>query len=491
MTRVQKVGYWLGDSTHTDRRHRTQRAKFSMYYDHSVFHRRNAYGRLLPRVEFAMRATRRDAVRSIATFMDSPQSCANARELVFDNEWQRMFPVHSVSNPPSPLTVSIFEPLYVAIEAVINRTPRVTHLRFSNLGITSDMFSCMSVHPSVRSLSLECCFPVMPRLDGLTFYAEATLYNVTYLALGFGLQSQTYVPMWLVISMCPQLRWLYAYTAANGITLCYPMPVVQRTIPYIHTVEHMHFQGTTSFVSGLVQWMMTAAQSLHVPSRLVKLKIHAVAGMFEEDVEWLIDTLAGYHPRTRVLVLEGLEVSSPSLMHRIALALPDLESLTLMRRASESQRCNRLCTWPDPIHEYAEQLRALRKLRHFEANFQWSPYTYSPSSIRQFATLDDPTASAMHAHRLESIEGDDDSADEWLAQDPDLMDDGLSVAMPFANACQKLESFAVRADSIAFSCRIRRDCHGSYVFFDVRNYEQECGFENWNPRGSETWATNI
>lgn len=435
-----------------------------------------------------MRAARQDTVDAMLEVMNNAQHCMNARELTFDNEWQRMFPVHGAIHPPSPLTTDIFEPLYIAISDLIRKTPRVTHLRFVTLGLTPDMLSEVSAHPSIRSLSLDRCYLAIPRIAGIADYMRGPLQNVTYLALGFGLQTQTYRPLWLVTSMCPQLRWLYVHTAAHGMSVCYPMPELHHAIPFVHTVEHLHFQGMTNFVSGLILWMETASREIRVPSRLSRLKIHSAVPMFEEDVEWLLETLSQLHAGIRVLVLEGIEISSPSIVQHIATTLPDLEGLTLIRRANASQRCNQLCLWPDPIYEYAEQLRTLRNLRHFEANFVWSRHAYGPESVDLLATLDDDpmTPPSRASHSLDKP----DTRTGLIQELDDHMDDGLAVVLPFAASCHTLESFALRADAIVFSCRISRESD-RYTFFDVRNFEQALGFEQWNPSTPGTWTTNV
>ncbi|KZW03473.1 hypothetical protein EXIGLDRAFT_758824 [Exidia glandulosa HHB12029] len=447
----------------------------------------------LDAIEGLMIMSRNRVLHSMRAAEGSPLLCHHARELRIINEWDRLYPLHVPDDRPSILNRLVFNSLYAAICELLVRTARVTHLHLGALGINTSMLQHIASHPTIRRLTLDRCMPLFATDVGLVSGERPhTLMNITYLGLGFGSDTLYHRSLWMVLSLCPQVRALFAYSTSGCGAVRFPDPdTTAHHLQGFHTLEHVHFQGASAFLLNLISWIATAAATSELPSRLSRFKLHAPSGVYNDELMLLVNALGDHHRNLRVLILEGLDVPSPDLVARISARLPRLEALGLFVTATaflQVQEPDPLGCWRYPTYLYADALAPLEHLRHFEANFYWTPYTFSPRCLDALLAAQRTPAFRLDPQMLDDEDG------FILAEDArnlaDCMDDGISLVLPFAAKCVNLESFAIRGNAIHFSCSIVRNS-GGYELREVRKAKYDRGFEEWNPHWTRTWTAEF
>lgn len=422
------------------------------------------------------------------SFLQQPTYRTAVRRLHFDNEWERMYPLLMDLKPPAPVDSEIFEPLYATIVHTITFL-RITHIRMTSLALTSRLLQHFANHPTLRSLAIDGCVPLLFPVGVAIARMAPRMRNIQSLQIGLPAKLRAHRKQWMLVALCSSLRQLYVY-AANHSAVHYPQQ--HRCLQNLHKLERLHIQGSCTFVLDFIYLLGCAGEADATSSPLAFFKLHAALGIMLPDAELLVATLATHFDGLRVLVLEGIDSVPSSLFDQIGLALPFLEGLTIIRRANESQCKNKLCIWDEPIYDYAFALRYFPMLRHLGTNFYWTPRTYSPRTLDTLIAADSSSQSAQFDEHAYARAYDDPqiyfSSIMADIENEDRMDDGPSMAIAFAANCPTLESFVIRADTIFFSCSIRRDFTGAIVFDDVFNAETSTGFEYWNPMPGKTWS---
>lgn len=462
-------------------------------YDHSTLHQITSPDSTRSALFYAIFTARVHCENRMHQLCSDASWRTNVRRITFDNEWDRFTQFLIRTRIARPDDLEIFQPFYTTIIDIIS-VLSITRLRLISLALTSQLVACIAHHTTLRELVLERCLLTVLRA-GVSAVNRNAMQFITLLELGFTDDTRTHSAQWMVISLCPHLKQLYAYATNDAVPIRFPTNYTE--LDCIHRLERLHVQTCSAFILHFVSWIEYAAKHNTSEGALQFIKIHSSFGILLEDVEWLVDVIQLHHRRIRVLVLEGIEAVPSDLISRIGDGMRCLEGLTIIRRAGESQARNKLCTWEEPIYAYASALHTFPRLRHLAVNFLWNPYTYSPHTLDSLlaATTDiHPIASMLDASpsALLAISAEEVGARAHLydrLERADCMDDGTSTAIAFAAHCPTLDSFAIRADTIVFSCAITRDLVGGISFRDVYSHECTTGFEYWNPSTDTTWHT--
>ncbi|EJD42726.1 hypothetical protein AURDEDRAFT_152765 [Auricularia subglabra TFB-10046 SS5] len=267
---------------------------------------------------------------------------------------------------------------------------------------------------------------------------------------------------WNLLAFCPNLRLLRvsALNPQNGFDV--PETQFWPHMACIARLEYLHLHGLTwAQVDELTDWLAQAATSSGV-LHMTHLKLHSAWGIPDAGIGQLLHALRNGQAPLRVLALDGIMGTDATLFDTIGQLFPLLEGLTLVRRANDRQWKPRLCHWPLPVYEYAQRMRGLTRLRHFGANFYWDHGSVSPAVLR----------------RLEPGYSADTDPDHYGW---DLMQDGYSVALPFAAHCSALETFAITSDWIMYSARIHRSATGALEIKSLEPRFSDTELDRWNP----------
>lgn len=405
------------------------------------------------------------------------------RKLYFVNEWEEHFSGDETWQLPSPMTHSTFGHIYDAIESMLHAT-RPEYVSFRSLGLTPRTVTAIS-HATLHTLSVENCFPCM---FWYTAY-DTPVPNVVCLELGFGLSPHDDAQvrdMWTIMSYCTQLRHLHVYALDAYTAVRWPLANYSE-LTIIHQLETLHLHGMAASVSCFHSWV-EHAMSVHrgQPSRLSSVKLHTAAGMDDTQLAWVLKTVTLLAESLRVLVLDGIHHIPSRLLRDISSSAPLLEGLSVFRRTGRLTRRTTLCSWEEPVYAYAAALSCAARLQHFEANFLWTRYSYSPASLLALLHVDADTspvsvdffapAAGLH-NRTQPVAGNLD----------DAMEDGRSMALPFVALCTQLQSFAITTDVTFFSCSVCRSPGGLYSLEDIRHDVHTQSDDRWNPVGGRTW----
>ncbi|EJD54895.1 hypothetical protein AURDEDRAFT_119242 [Auricularia subglabra TFB-10046 SS5] len=376
-------------------------------------------------------------------------------------DWAKLWPGYLCKFMilPHALDTEIFEPFYNAAIALIAYMPAISHLRFSSLALTRRFIAHIAGNPHISRLTLE-------RYEEIHSLLEIPinlrcLNNITYLGIGFHGDSDMVRHQWILMSTCPRVRQLFAYSVDLHQTFI-DYPEEWASLHHIHDVKVLHIHGSTRMISWLAYWLTTAAAHRRVPGSLQKLKVHSSQGMFRSGLQRLIDVLAEHHPNLRVLVIEGLASVPLTLISAIHQQLPNLESLSLVRRASNRQQSNKLSEWDEVVYKYAQALEGHKSLRHLELNMHWPSAIISPSALDTLIDVvgDEPgNTQKDHALHAASVDGQTTEHAQHVYSD----------------------------DYCYYSCEIERRDNNSFILVDERAHQPHERFESWNPPTGSTW----
>ncbi|EJD54889.1 hypothetical protein AURDEDRAFT_156668 [Auricularia subglabra TFB-10046 SS5] len=437
------------------------KAFFRVRYDMRIMHEPCIFTReaLHLRVIEAMIAARARVTALIATLKLNVIRCQEIDFLSAENEWEWLWPDYysRFLMLPGARDSQIFDPLYDDLIGLLPHLPSVTHLRLAALALNQRLIEYLAASTTITHLTLDRCSEFANVLEIPTYLSH--MRNITHLAIGFHGDQYTHHTQWRLLSLFPNLRRVHAYSFDSGeTTISYPY--LHASLKIIHSLEVLHIQGSTSYLDELVSWLRTAAKESQGPGKLRKVKIHARLGIFVEDLLELLTALSELHPQLSTLVVEGIDYIPVVFLSTLLELLPNLESLSLVRRANRSQRCNKLCDWDAAGYEYARVLQGFKYLRHLEVNILWPFGALSPCAL-------DVLIAAVYGYRA------DPRSNGFIGlvhtDDPDhgIFSDGSSVAIPFASLCPALESFAIRAGHCYYSCLSERHDNGTFHFKSV------------------------
>lgn len=454
-------------------------------------------------------------VKDICEYASDPARYTGARYLAFDNEWNRMYPSRIPIKPPTPLD-KLYDTAFEVIISAINVTP-ATHLRFIDFGLPYKLLDCIARQPRVTELHLVRCLPVVATTEDQLkspHKLTATMANITVLHLGFPEDERYQARLWNIVALCPLLRHLYAYAATVDAVVEYPTRDICLRAPHINDLEILHIEGASNTLEELVDWSDDAYTACGTPGKWTSIKINSRLGMTLRDTHCFLELLWDTHQDVEILVLEGVAETPVELFEAIADRCPNLRGLGLVRRANAAQSKNRLCPWEEPIYSYASPMSRMTKLEHFSANFQWSPYTHGPSTLRNFespvddyeavdASLDDagtqygipddfrePGLSDRFKKLVPSTQLQDIA--QWIEPDEvtrnyETMNDAEFLVVPFMAACPAFKSFSIRADTVYMRCVVAQGSLGR----DDIGVGLEGDWSDWNPPRGQTWGTDI
>lgn len=413
-------------------------------------------------------------------FLADDRMVSRLREVTFANEWEFLLHTEpSLVLPPPGVRAGDLLPLLRNARQIITRS-LVVHVRFLDFILSPTLFQDMGAHHTLRAATIDGCFCPDFLIRSTAADRRAwSMTGLTYLALGFGRQQHA---TWMIVSLCPNIRHLYAYATSNDITVDFPWNGLY-SLAVVHRLHTLHIDDAEPCLGGLVDWLVTAADSTLDAGSLKRFKLRVKGSVCLPDTVWLLQALYSSHALLEVLVLDGVQRMPATLLRLLGERLPNLQCLRIARRGGEFCARYGFSTWEDPLHEYARSLAALTHLRHFEANFRWLSHTYSP------ATIDSLLSGSRAPQDVPENDTDCDDTDSCAhGHSDDCMADGASLVLPFAAYCTALQSFAVNADVASFSCTIQRTGREAYRIIDVRDHPHLYLNERWNPPQGQTWS---
>lgn len=344
-------------------------------------------------------------------------------------------------------------------------------LQLHGVDIDLDLALRLTQQPSLTNLEVRFCDTLPPLWEHILSSPPGSLQSRVQslnLELHQGEEAASTFSAWNVLALCPDLRVLRV-SALNNDGFDMPDPPFWRHMACIAHVEYLHLHGVYwNQINDLVDWLAQSAASSG-GLRMTHLKVHSALGIPDAMVGQLLQSLHTGHAPLRVLALDGIIGMDAAFFDTLGQLFPLLEGLTLVRRASGTQYHSKLCQWPLPVYEYAQHMQGLAKLRHFGANFYWQYDQISPAVLRRlepgYAAEEDP---------------------DFLGWD--YMEDGRSIALPFAAYCPTLETFAVTADRMRYGARVRRSATGTIAIESFEPQFSDPEFDAWNPGAYPTRA---
>ncbi|KAK7453969.1 hypothetical protein VKT23_011481 [Stygiomarasmius scandens] len=141
--------------------------------------------------------------------------------------------------------------------------------------------------------------------------------------------------------------------------------IQERSRALFSTLQRLALSKVDSWqVPSLIRWVNSRPSHI---CTLTHVKLEMVWGLSDDVAIDFVESLDS--APLQVLVLEGIETGSITLIDRIAQIFPDLLGLTLVRRESNRQIKTKMCRWPRPCWEYAARFGSFRRLEYFGWNF--------------------------------------------------------------------------------------------------------------------------
>lgn len=180
-------------------------------------------------------------------------------------------------------------------------------------------------------------------------------------------------------------------------------------------------------------------------AKFTHLKLDITYGLVQDEVVELLESLRGV--AVQYFVLNGTFYAELDLFDLISESMPDLLSLTVVRRESLRQTEAKLAMWPYASWEYASHFVHFRKLQHFGWNFA------APEEDIDFCA----------ATLLGFEEGFPDDAWRSHAAGDNLNEDWKSITRVLAAYCSSLRAVTQIAKFFpSRQCKIvRDDAHGT------------------------------
>ncbi|KZV94299.1 hypothetical protein EXIGLDRAFT_767256 [Exidia glandulosa HHB12029] len=456
-----------------------------------------------------------DFRRSVSDFIDHRDYTAHVREADVVNQWIDLYPGYHRSAPPSLLNSSIYAMAFAAICDLLSKT-RIRNLRVRGFGITYHVLDSICRMGTISAARFDRCFPVVATKGGYDIShdllrivrtgiasahairnLDATMWSVTQLTLGFGIEHGTWDRNWNLISLCPMLRSLHCYKSDARGAFNFPPAGMYPTVNLANIVD-LIFDNCSSRMSGLIDCSVV---STFLTGRWERLKIRGAIAIQEHDARLLASYLEEHQPNLRVLVLEGVRKVPVSLLETLAVSCPKLVALGLSRRDRDTSPYDNCCLWDAPIQAYAAVLCQFDFIEHFTGNFLWQPSDEDLDRPHTYPIVDAPSI-VLHEQRAESS-ADGDIVSDDLISDPSPWDHGvarihsnlhshmrwspITLTYVFQEKARTLKSLAVKSEYYEFRVRVWEGYNGRVFFDDVHDPEDDPDHQSWNPRTGTSW----
>lgn len=431
-------------------------------------------------------------IRRLLDLVENDVMRDNMRELLVSNNWEAetQTTMFHIIRPLPPYDSPLVESVYECLGGLLART-RLHRLTLCAIEIPRHLLENIALHPTLRQLHL--CFSgpdvteenvaTLPRLQQITsLLLEYPMLSTDVSDSGDQLRT------WLILHLFPSLQRLHVYAPVDNGLLRYPPERYHHLLQASCNLERLHIFGSTPQIDELSSWLYLNS---HVaPSRLTHFKLHSWSGIPVHRAIVLLNALAFSKHTLRVLAIDGFMDITIAMIGHIAHCLPQLRALTLIRRRNFRQRTSKLCDWGAPVYEYALALKKFPSLQHFGANFNWTPYVYSPAILDHLLAIEN-TAFLDRERRLDCVMKSEDAFAYNLLKDRReralCITGPIDVVPSFIVSCPSLRTFAITATDVVFSCAISTSTHAvtgltTYTLSNVQSSPQTDAFQEWDPK---------
>ncbi|KAK1231115.1 hypothetical protein PQX77_005777 [Marasmius sp. AFHP31] len=280
--------------------------------------------------------------------------------------------------------------------------------------------------------------------------------------------------VWFILLLFPNL--LTFNHELDDEVACLPVHnVMQKGFHCFQGLRRLNINVFREQVPMLIDCFMTIRVRTLNPCTLTHLKLRTDFPIPQDQIYILLESIST--APLEVLVLEGIEQGSLTLIDRIAETFPDLIGLTLIRRENGRQRKTKLATWPHQSWEYAARFTGFRRLKYFGWNFYVSAYDCTPAvlPVHEAAVVSESDVAGLVYEHLRNGESD-------------YFEDTSSLALPFAARCATLEIMGLedrhsRYFAISRSSSGGVEANGGYYLRGVDSREWNPGEfgESWKP----------
>ncbi|KAK0489376.1 hypothetical protein IW261DRAFT_1444677 [Armillaria novae-zelandiae] len=228
----------------------------------------------------------------------------------------------------------------------------------------------------------------------------------------------------------------------------------------LHHLQYLCVDGLHSdSIDGFKEWLIVLGSST-TSHPLSHVKVGLAHPQSDVDILHLVDVLDQYSIRS--LYLDGLLEGT----------LPGLEALALLRRTGRRERW--LCSWPEPVWEYASHFSNFTNLRSFGWNMPVLFDRITPKALVLFEGGEHGDSVLPYAG-LSSREQDDE-----LSED----DERHRMAVVFSAFIETLETISFCTSVGGIDWRIKRvDGQTNIEYVGLKDPDGPC----WNP----TWAKSL
>ncbi|KAF4613181.1 hypothetical protein D9613_011123 [Agrocybe pediades] len=401
---------------------------------------------------------RQDLEKNAQFILSNPHISHRMQRLVLTDEWWVSRRAHSNGNNPFMLGIDFYRSVTQIFASVLKIATRLTTLVLCNLEINFELTRRISEIPTLHTLEMHLChIPLMVRkklnigTDQSFMFPQVANLRI-YMDSSF---SETH-SQWHALLLCPHIRTLSVVQYGVG---AFPSPDAMFWAKCrMNNLERLSLDNIDA--SDLAQLMNFLMNHREAVLHMTHFKLHMDWGVPDPEA---LDILRAIHlAPLEVLVLEGLADAEFELFDRIAEQFPELIALTLVRRQNRNQHQNKLALWPRPSWEYAQHVRAFKKLKHFCWNFLTEYWDATPVALLAFEA-DFRTASSSSAGSSSSSASSSSSSlgaaatiDLSKTEEVPYFLDSHWLALPFVAHCPTLETFSLMDRTIDMVCRIER-----------------------------------
>ncbi|KAF5347049.1 hypothetical protein D9758_011639 [Tetrapyrgos nigripes] len=374
-------------------------------------------------------------------FLLSRQDLIDALQtLTVLDEWQSNF--SPSSNFVPMLDEDFYAPMYLAINGVLGMCQSVSKLSVDHFVLTADWLRTIS---HLRSIVFHCCMIQDHSLEvtvrNQTFPTSPQILTLQILEGWDRNDSWSLGGLWFLILLFPNLVTLnhqVTYHLLQAPTWAPDDHVRQRCSILSTTLRRLYLDSICqSQVHELSDWFRLRCNST-TPCTLTHFRLRTNRWANDATLTSLLESFQS--APLQVLILDGIQEGSVTLIRHIAELFPDLLGLSLFRRESHCQH-------------------ALKRLKYFGWNFGVAIFDYTPAPMALFEEIANGRVVENKDYEMR------------------LFEDSGNLARLFAVYCPSLEIMAM--DSHFYHFSLSRGTKGSIVA--TGNWGPVEDQRNWNP----------
>ncbi|KAJ8087397.1 hypothetical protein PM082_006227 [Marasmius tenuissimus] len=339
---------------------------------------------------------------------------------------------------------AFYDPINGSLTSLLRSCTGLTRLTVSHLAITTDWLRALSQLQNLHTVRLRYACIESPSveddiLDGFIPSSPHVL-NVRWdefpgLANDLPARELAGRGLWYTLLLFPGIATFSHQLFGGNTAVWLPVFEIQEWCDmFCRNLRKLILGLILDDVPALIEWINQSQFRTASSCSLTHLNLFTDRPL-PDDLAILLLQFLNSAP-LQVLILQGVKEGSLTLLERIIQLFPDLQALTLTRKAQQFLRfTTAVAPWPHQTGDYASQFQSFRRLKYFGWNIYIPEFDYTSASM-----LGLEAGSAIEGGEVKRSDTSRLSWDDHMYPDDDeFYQDDAPILRPFACYCPTLE----------------------------------------------------